>query len=84
MVSWTAPQFITPDSYRVSIACARLCDGVVTKSDVQPVPNGGATSHIITALDPDNFCGVRVTAVFSSTTVSESDETATFILTEGI
>ena len=84
MVSWTAPQFITPDSYNISITCVRLCDGVATISGVQPVPNGGATSHNITALYPDNFCAVRVAAVFSSTTVSVSDETAVFTLIEGI
>ena len=36
------------------------------------------------ALYPDNFCAVRVAAVFSSTTVSVSDETAVFTLIEGI
>ena len=81
MVSWTAPQFITPDSYQLPV---RLCDGnVPTKSGVQPVPNGGATSHIITALDPGNFCNVRVTAVFDSTS-SESAEVLTVTPTEGM
>ena len=83
MVSWIAPQFITPDSYNVSITCLRFCDSVTTISGVQPVTNGGATSHNITALDPDNFCNVIVTAVFGSTS-SESAEVFITTLTEGI
>ena len=74
MVSWTAPQFIIPDSYSVSINCMR--------SGMQLVPNGGATSYTITPLNPGNVCTVRVAAVFGSTS-SESAEVTTTI-TEGI
>ena len=82
MVSWTAPQF-TPDSYTVSVFCLRLCDNVPTITGVQPVPNGGATSHTITALNPGNNCTVWVAAVFGSTS-SESDKVFTNTLTEGM
>ena len=82
MVSWTAPQF-TPDNYIVFVFCLRLCDNVLTNVGVQPVPNGGATSHTITPLDPGNICTVRVAAVFGSTS-SESDKVFTNTLTEGM
>ena len=45
IVSWTAPQFITPDNYTVSVNCLRLCDSLPIMSDVQMVSDGGATSH---------------------------------------
>ena len=82
MVSWTAPQFITPDSYNVLITCTRFCDNI-SISDVQSVPNGGATSHTITPLNPGNICTVRVAAVVGSTS-SESAEVTTTTITEGI
>ena len=80
MVSWTAPQF-TPDSYSVTVGCLRLCDNLPTISGTLVVPNGGATSHTITPLDPGNFC--TVTAVLGNTS-SESDEVITITLTEGM
>ena len=83
MVSWTAPQFITPNNYSVSINCTRLCDNVLTISGVQSVPNGGVTSHTITPLNPGNICTVRVAAVLGSTS-SESAGVTTTTLTEGI
>ena len=82
MVSWTAPQFITPDSFNVSVGCLRLCDGIPTKSGVLVVPDGGATSHTITPLDPGNFCTVKVIAVFGRKS-NESGEAFTITLTEG-
>ena len=83
MVSWTALQFITPDSYSVSITCTRLCNNLLTTSGMQSVLNGGATSHTITPLNPGNVCTVRVAAVFGSTS-SESAEVTTTTLTESI
>ena len=83
IVSWTAPQFITPDNYTVSVNCLRLCDSLPIMSDVQMVSDGGATSHTITPLDPGNFCTVKVAAVFGSNS-SESDEVFTTTLTEGM
>ena len=50
---------------------------------MQSVPNGGATSHTITPLNPGNICTVRVTAVFGSTS-SESAEVLTVTPTEGM
>ena len=82
MVSWTAPQFITPDSYNVLISCVRFCDNI-TISDVQSVPNGGATSHTITPVNPGNICTVKVAAVFGSTS-SESAEVTDITPTEGM
>ena len=82
LVSWTAPQFYTPDSYSVTISCMRLCDNVQTFSGTQPVSNGGATSHTITSLDPGNNCTVRVAAMLSGTS-SESGPVNTYTLSEG-
>ena len=82
LVSWTAPQFYTPDSYSVTISCMRLCDNVQTFSGTQPVSNGGATSHTITSLDPGNNCTVRVTAMLSGTS-SESGPVNANTLSEG-
>ena len=82
MVSWTAPQFITPDSYNVSIICTRFCDNIQI-SDVQSVPNGGATNHTITSVNPGNNCTVKVTAVVGSTS-SESAGVTTVTPTEGM
>ena len=72
MVSWTAPQFITPDSYNVSIICTRFCDNIQI-SDVQSVPNGGATNHTITPVNPGNICTVKVTAVVGTPAVSQPE-----------
>ena len=80
MVTWTAPQFITPDSYNVSIICTRFCDNI---SDVQSVPNGGATNHTITSVNHGNNCTVKVTAVVGSTS-SESAGVTTVTPTEGM
>ena len=83
LVSWTAPQFYTPDSYSVTISCMLLCDNnVQTFSATQPVSNGGATSHTITSLDPGNSCVVRVAAMLSGTS-SESGPVNVNTLSEG-
>ena len=81
LVSWTAPQY-TPDSYNVSIICTRFCDNMQI-SDVQSVPNGGATNHTITPVNPGNNCTVKVTAVVGSTS-SESAEVTDITPTEGM
>ena len=82
LVSWTAPQFYTPDSYSVTISCMRLCDNVQTFSRFQPSLNGGATSYNFTSLDPGNNCTVRVAAMLSFTS-SESGPVSANTLTEG-
>ena len=83
MVSWTAPQFITPDSYFVSVNCLQLCDSLLTKSVIEIIPNGGATSYTITPLNPGNNCTVNVAAVFGCLS-SESDNVYNTTLTAGI
>ena len=80
MVSWTAPQF-TPDNYSVTFICFLLCDNAPS-TGMQVVPNGGATSHTITSLNPGSDCTVRVAAMFGNTS-SESDQVDTTTLTEG-
>ena len=82
LVSWTDPQFYTPDSYSVTISCMRLCDNALTFSGIQPVSNGSATSHTITSLDPGNNCTVRVAAMLSGTS-SESGPVNANTLSEG-
>ena len=82
LVSWTAPQFYTPDSYSVTISCMRLCDNVPTISGLQPVSDGGATSHTISSLNAGNNCTVRVAAMLSGTS-SESSPINANTLSEG-
>ena len=82
MVSWTAPQFITPDNYSVTFICLRLCDNAPS-TGMQVVPNEGATSHTIAPLNSGSNCTVRVAAVFGNTS-SESDQVATTTLTDGM
>ena len=84
VVSWTAPHFVTPETYSVSFICLRLCDNALLISFTQVVPNG-LTSHYFTSiiLNPGHTCTVRVTAVLSSIS-SESDEVTTKTIIEGL
>ena len=84
MISWTAPQFSTPDNYSVSISCIRLCDNVTTLSALQVVPGGGATtSNTVTGLNPGNVCNLRVIAAVGSVS-RQSDVAITSTLTAGM
>ena len=84
MVTWTAPQSVTPDSYSVSVGCLRLCDNVPIFSGVISVTNGGAaTSYTINNLDPYVFCTVRVIAMVGIAS-SLSNEVCTTTLTAGL
>ena len=84
MISWTAPQFSTPDNYSVSIGCIRLCDNVPTVSVLQVIPGGGATtSYTVTGLNPGNECNLRVIAAVGSVS-RQSDVAITLTLTAGM
>ena len=85
MISWTAPQFSTPDNYSVSIACSRLCDSnIPTTLGMQVVPGGGVTtSYTVTGLDPGSVCNLRVIAAVGSVS-RQSDVAITSTLTAGM
>ena len=83
MVTWTAPQSVTPDNYSISTSCLRLCDSAPT-SGTLPVPNGGAaTSYTINDLEPAVSCAVRVIAMVGSAS-SQSKAVFTTTLTAGL
>ena len=85
MISWTAPQFSTPDNYSVSVNCSRLCDSSIpTTLGMQVVPGGGATTgYTVTGLDPGNGCDFRVIAAVGSVS-RQSDVATTSTLTAGM
>ena len=77
MVSWTAPQFITPDNYSIEVSCFRLCDSVPTLSGMLMIPHGGATNYTITPLEPNNLCTMRVIAMIGSTSGLSTEKVTT-------
>ena len=84
MISWTAPQFSTPDNYSVSVACSRLCDNAPTALGMQVISGGGATtSYTVTGLNPGNLCDLRVLAAVGSIS-RQSDIAITSTLAAGM
>ena len=74
MVSWTAPEFITPNSYNISYSCQLLC-GTPSTQGTQVVSDGGTTNYLIAPVAAGANCSVSVVAVFgnkSSNTVTSS------------
>ena len=61
----------------------QLCNSTNKLTNVLMV-SGGATSNTITGLSPGNNCTVRVTAVFASSGISESNEVNTNTISEGM